>query len=400
MAFQKRCRCKTQKTCAHEFHFVGQHKGHVERGPFSKYAHLLEPGQQLPRTREEATIFHRQILTWLAKGRPLPPPPPSAPPPPRSAKTVAAVVKAYDKDHASKLADKGAPSILKRIVNTFGAEDYTALFDARRWKDFLGEIEDETSRVNRNRHFARWRHLVYWLIAEERIKDVELPFYNKLSNRMGIRWMNEGEGRTRRLVPELEEEQRLVDACTAYAKTDGGMMLGRLYCAIDAGLRRGEMLKLPRAALLSDYKGKGPTLHVQWRTSKTARARHVPVTSDRLRDFLKTRRFAPFPFGQLDGTRVDGFRTEWETILHAAGFVAGHYEPHPRHRYVIDKDEDLHWHDLRHEAGSRMAEQGMADFEIMELLGHTSLMTVKKYMNARFSNLADKMRRAHVALGI
>ena len=174
-------------------------------------------------------------------------------------------------------------------------------------------------------------------------------------------------------------------------------MLGRFYCALDAGLRRGEMLQLRRAYVLRNHQGQGLTLHVRWSTAKTARDRYVPVTSDRLRQWLHDRPFLEWPFGQADGTRVDSIRNDWELVLLSAGIDAGHYADR---QWVWDTDGDLHWHDLRHECGSRMADAGTPLHEIQKLLGHTKLETTQKYLNATFASLATHMRKAHVQLGV
>ena len=77
-------------------------------------------------------------------------------------------------------------------------------------------------------------------------------------------------------------------------------------------------------------------------------------------------------FGDEVGERVMDFRGSWTKLLVAAG--------------ITDKkkgtDGDLHWHDLRHECGSRLAEQGVPVHEIQYLLGHASLVTTQRYLNA------------------
>jgi site-specific recombinase XerD len=55
---------------------------------------------------------------------------------------------------------------------------------------------------------------------------------------------------------------------------------------------------------------------------------------------------------------------------------------------------DLHWHDLRHEALSRLADDGVPVHELQLLAGHSSITTTQRYMNARASSLAESMRQA------
>jgi integrase len=51
-------------------------------------------------------------------------------------------------------------------------------------------------------------------------------------------------------------------------------------------------------------------------------------------------------------------------------------------------------HDLRHEALSRLADDGVPVHELQLLAGHSSITTTQRYMNARASSLAESMRQA------
>ena len=55
---------------------------------------------------------------------------------------------------------------------------------------------------------------------------------------------------------------------------------------------------------------------------------------------------------------------------------------------------NLHWHDLRHEALSRLADDGVPVHELEMLAGHANITTTQCYMNARASSLAESMRQA------
>ena len=55
---------------------------------------------------------------------------------------------------------------------------------------------------------------------------------------------------------------------------------------------------------------------------------------------------------------------------------------------------NLHWHDLRHEALSRLADDGVPVHELQLLAGHASITTTQRYMNARANSLAESMRQA------
>jgi len=55
---------------------------------------------------------------------------------------------------------------------------------------------------------------------------------------------------------------------------------------------------------------------------------------------------------------------------------------------------DLHWHDLRHEALSRLADDGVPVHELQLLVGHANITATQRYMNARANSLAESMRQA------
>ncbi len=55
---------------------------------------------------------------------------------------------------------------------------------------------------------------------------------------------------------------------------------------------------------------------------------------------------------------------------------------------------NLHWHDLRHEALSRLADDGVPVHELQMLAGHANITTTQRYMNARANSLAESMRQA------
>ena len=130
-------------------------------------------------------------------------------------------------------------------------------------------------------------------------------------------------------------------------------------------------------------------------------ARVIPFEQgSRLEKLLRRRVFLgpdAYVFGEATtGAHVKNFRSAWETLL----LVANGIPPMrlgPSHR-VANRDAlkriDLHWHDLRHEALSRLADDGVPVHELQLLAGHASITTTQRYMNARANSLAESMRRA------
>jgi integrase len=55
---------------------------------------------------------------------------------------------------------------------------------------------------------------------------------------------------------------------------------------------------------------------------------------------------------------------------------------------------NVRWHDFRHEALSRLADDGVPVHELQMLAGHANTTTTQRDMNARANSLAESMRRA------
>lgn len=58
--------------------------------------------------------------------------------------------------------------------------------------------------------------------------------------------------------------------------------------------------------------------------------------------------------------------------------------------------EDLHFHDLRHEATSRLFEQGLNMMEVMTITGHTTTEMVERYSHYNCGLIHDKLEKAHL----
>ena len=183
-----------------------------------------------------------------------------------------------------------------------------------------------------------------------------------------------GSRRSRRLEPG--EEGRLLAAA--------GPWLQRLIIgAIETGMRRGELLQLT----WRDVDLARRELVVRAATSKTRTMRRLPI-SQRLAGVLAMCRHDPlgqpfgpeaFVFGDAIGRRV---RTPKKAFA-VATLKAHGYTPEWRRgggelsaaSLAIQQRIDLHLHDLRHEAGSRLLEAGWPIHHVQEMLGHSDAET-------------------------
>ncbi len=53
--------------------------------------------------------------------------------------------------------------------------------------------------------------------------------------------------------------------------------------------------------------------------------------------------------------------------------------------------EDFHFHDLRHEATTRLFEQGLNIMEVSSITGHRDLQMLRQYTHLRAEDLAKKL---------
>jgi integrase len=207
--------------------------------------------------------------------------------------------------------------------------------------------------------------------------------------------------RSRRLAPDVldkagkltapGEERRLLAAA-------GSRLQRIIIAALETGCRRGELLSLQ----WRDVDRSRGEIRIRAEKAKDAEDRILPI-STRLAGVLEMAKTDPagkeygadaYVFGEL-GERVENVKRAWETaVLKAHG-----HEPawqgsglSPASRAALAA-VDLHFHDLRHEAGSRWLETGWALHEIRDMLGHASIEQTDTYLNAGRMGLQASMRR-------
>jgi integrase len=209
--------------------------------------------------------------------------------------------------------------------------------------------------------------------------------------------------RTRRLTPN--EETKLLAAAGALKRGAGHRLSGLIVAALETGCRRGELLNVRWADVNLD----GRELTIRGETAKDRDVRVVPISA-RLAAVLEMAKTDPagreyaqtaYVFGLL-GERVQTTKRAWEAaVLRAHG-----HEPtwHAGGRLSAESRAalasiDLHFHDLRHEAGSRWLEAGMPLHHVKEILGHANISQTDTYLNAGRVALQDSMKRFDAARG-
>ena len=175
----------------------------------------------------------------------------------------------------------------------------------------------------------------------------------------------------------------------------------RLYrlivAALETGCRLGELLLLQ----WKDVSLGRREIYIRAPNEKTRRGRHIPITA-RLLAVLEMASHDPAGhrfgsdacvFGDEVGQHVGSPKKAWETVvLKAHGYTPrwanGSLAPESSDAYQAI---DLHFHDLRHEAGSRWLEAGLPLHYVKELLGHTDISTTDTYLNASRIHLRESM---------
>ncbi len=209
--------------------------------------------------------------------------------------------------------------------------------------------------------------------------------------------------RTRRVTPD--EETGLLAAASALRQGASVRLSGLIVAAIETGCRRGELLNL-RWANVSMVRRE---LLVLAENAKDGDPRTVPLSA-RLAAVLEMAKTDPagreyppaaYVFGIL-GEPVRTVKKAWETcVLRAHGhepkWAAGG-KLSERSRAALAAI-DLHFHDLRHEAGSRWLEAGMPLHHVKEILGHANISQTDTYLNAGRLALHESMKRYDVARG-
>ena len=103
-----------------------------------------------------------------------------------------------------------------------------------------------------------------------------------------------------------------------------------------------------------------------------------------------------YAFGDAAGQKIANIKKAWETaVLKAHGIQptwSGANRLSAESRSAFQKI-DLHFHDLRHEAGSRLIEAGWPIHHVSEMLGHANLGQTSTYLNVTRVGLHDSMRR-------
>ena len=166
--------------------------------------------------------------------------------------------------------------------------------------------------------------------------------------------------RDRRL--DKDEWEKIVEVCEATSAT---CLLPLITLAVETAMRRMELLCLDWSQL--DLQAR--TLRIL--DTKNGDPRTIPLSARAIQIF---RQLDPKETGMVFSVTESGLRYHWKRLTRHAGI------------------EDLHFHDLRHEAISRFFELGLSVAEVALISGHKDVRQLFRYTHLRAEDVAKKLR--------
>lgn len=299
------------------------------------------------------------------------------------AMTVAELVKLYQDKYVDVqgLADKSMGTALKRIAVHFGPLPLSALTSSGPIEDWIGDMRVEGLSARSQKCYAsHLRGVLNWAKSRELIPRT--GFDSK-----SIRF---GKDASRKRVLQEGEEAALLGACermnTKVHYFAGPIMLGRLVCALDLGLRQGTMLRLQNKHIdFEDW-----VLHIPAAIAKDDEDLELPIESKRLRKFLNTRRLLgpeAYPFGHglgnkrfKNGSFQNNFSKTAKALFRLAGIEFG--------------QADMVWHDFRHDMATLLTTDLGTPLPVAkEITGHSETRMLERYINPRMKAKREALRR-------
>jgi len=167
-------------------------------------------------------------------------------------------------------------------------------------------------------------------------------------------------GRDRRLTPR--EERLILRYCHGHSNPE---LYSIVVLALETAMRQGEILNL-----------RWEHLHLK------SRIAHLPDTKN------GTKRDVPLSIKARDAVIRLGVKTNGNVFKYSSHGIKSTW------RFMIQKlrIENLHFHDCRHEAVSKLFELGTLDImEVSAISGHKSLSMLKRYTHLRAGRLVNKL---------
>ena len=233
--------------------------------------------------------------------------------------------------------------LARRLVATIRGFDIARLRDERLRKVSSATVKRDLVLMGHVFEVARkeWGIHVY-----NPVRDIKLPA--------------DGRARNRRL--EAGEESRLLAACL---EAHNGCLLPVVQLALETAMRQGELIRLRWEHIDLNRR----IVHLP--DTKNGESRTVPLSTPAA-NVLHT---LPHSLhGQVfPGLTTEAIKRAYIRAVRRAGL------------------EDLRFHDLRHEATTRLFEKGLNIMEVASITGHKDLRMLLRYTHLKAENLARKL---------
>jgi integrase len=270
-------------------------------------------------------------------------------------------------------------SIHKKIVRS---ETYRLKILIRRWKNLpvsaidksaVLALRDDLVRLGRandtiNHYFNTISKLFQMLEG-----DWDLSIPNPIK---GIKRMPAPQGRTKRV--NLQMEAQLLASCHELSMPLLSLII---QFAIQTGMRRGELMGLTWADI--DLANRRAYLN----TTKNGESRQVPLTKRVITILDEARKMGTnkvFPMS------MNVLRNQFEK-------VKAHTKSHWFEKGMVNPFLDLRFHDLRHEALSRLSDDGLNVIELSYISGHRTMAMLKRYTHPSHEAILKRLDSRPVA---
>jgi integrase len=263
-------------------------------------------------------------------------------------------------------------SIHKKIVRS---ETYRLNILIKRWGDLsieevnkaaILELRDDLLKMGRSgetiNHYFNTISKLFQMLNNEWDLDIANPI-------KGIKRMPPSQGRTKRIQKQVEGI--LLNCCE---KLGYRLLASIIKFAIQTGMRRGELMGLHWGDV--DLVKRKIYLH----QTKNGEPRQVPLSKDVI--------------SVLDGLKTMGTN---EVFPISMNVLRNQFE---RVRNMAEKDwsktgvnpfADLRFHDLRHEALSRLSDAGLNVIELSYISGHKTMAMLKRYTHPSHEAICTKL---------
>ena len=243
------------------------------------------------------------------------------------------------------------------ILDYFGNIDLQDITPAK-IEDFKRDVKNNTGNKNAtiNRYLQALSKMLNLAVANELIN--KNPMWS-------VKKLKENNHKTRTLSAD-EEKRLFVEIEKGYEVTGRDRKIKTIYpyihlkpiiiCALQTGMRRGEIFNLKWANIDFDYE------YIELLETKSGKSRKVPISSKLMKVLEEVKNSTEYVFinNETQEPYID-IKKAFHSVLQKAEI------------------KNFRFHDFRHTAATRMLEKGADIRTVQEILGHSSVAVTERY---------------------